>query len=255
MKTKNLDCILKDQGFNDFLFLLEDLSKIDDLIKIKISSDKIFMYSMKGQNNAILAFKNYYVDTIDFIDKLDTEENIDIIIPNAKKFVKNLKFIDTKSTINLSLKTKPLSEGGLEVRGIEIKNKKLKIKWMTAEQYEMKNIEYPSLMTLLDIKNQRLSFDVSRSDFEDIKKLANINGSTLIEISSNNGKILMSETSSWEMEVDDIMDNTNILYNINKNLLTFINDGTDSIKFHVFNNFILIRDNNSNVMVSFEQSY
>ena len=63
------------------------------------------MYSMKGKDNIILAFlKNYRIDTEDFIEKLDVSEDIDIIIPNAKNFVKNLKFIDIKENIDLTLK-------------------------------------------------------------------------------------------------------------------------------------------------------
>ena len=255
MKTRSLKCKFKNEGFNEFLDLLEDISKIDDVVKLKISSDKIFMYSMKGKDNIILAFKNYRIDTEDFIEKLDLSDDIDIIIPNAKKFVKNLKFIDIKENIDFTLKVRELSDGGLETRGFEVKNKKLKIKWLTAEQYEIKDIQYESLMGLLDIKKENLNFDVDRNDFEDIKKLANINGSELIEILSNKGTVTMSEHSSWEIEVDKIENELNINYNVNKNLLKFINDGSEPVRFHVFPNFLLVRDAVSNVMVSFEQSY
>ena len=124
MKTQSLKCKLKNDGFNEFLSLLEDISKIDDIIKLKISSDKIFMYSMKGKDNIILAFKNYRVDTDSFIEKLDLSEDIDIVIPNSTKFVKNLKFIDIKENIDLTLKVREMSDGGLETRGFEVKNKK-----------------------------------------------------------------------------------------------------------------------------------
>lgn len=255
MKTTKLKCRLKSEGFEDFTELLEDLSKIDDVIKLKLSETKTLMYSMKGKDSVILAFKNYYIDTDKFFEKLDLTEDIDIIIPNSGKFVKNLKFIDSKESIDLTLNVRELSDGGLETRGIQIKNKKLKINWLTAEQYEIRDIRYESLSSLLDINNQKLSFDVDRNDFEDIKKLANINGSTLIELTSNNGTIFMSEQSSWELEVDKIEDTSSINYNVNKNLLKFINDGTEPVRFHIFPNFLLIKDDISNVMVSFEQTF
>lgn len=255
MKTQKLKCKFKNDGFSEFSLLLEDLSKIDDVIKLKISSEKTFMYSMKGKDNVILAFKNYYIDTDTFVENLDLSEDIDIIIPDSKKFVKNLKFIDINEKIDFTLNVRELSDGGLETRGLEIKNKKLKIKWLTAEQYEIRDIQYQSLMGLLDTNNEKLNFSVERNDFEDIKKLANINGSELIEIESNKGTVTMSEHSSWEIEVDKISDESKINYNVNKNLLKFINDGSEPVKFHVFPNFLLIRDDVSNVMVSFEQSY
>ena len=60
------------------------------------------MYSMKGKDNFVLALKNYRIDTEDFIEKLDVSEDIDIIIPNAKTFVKSLKFVDIKENIDLT---------------------------------------------------------------------------------------------------------------------------------------------------------
>ena len=125
MKNSSLKFILKKEGFDSFVSLLEDLSKIDDLIKIKISSDKTFLYSMKGKDNIILAFKNYYIDTDKFFDRLDLEKDIDIIIPNSSRFVKNLKFIDKNEPIESTLVVKS-SDDTLETRSIELKNKKLK---------------------------------------------------------------------------------------------------------------------------------
>lgn len=254
MKNSSLKFILKNQGFDSFVSLLEDLSKIDDLIKIKISYDKTFLYSMKGKDNIILAFKNYYIDTDKFFDRLDLEKDIDIIIPNSSRFVKNLKFIDKNEPIEATLTVKS-SDDTLETRSIELKNKKLKLKWLTAEKYEVKDIRYEALVKLLDTNNQKLSFDIDRNDFEDIKKLSNINSSGLIEINCDSGNVFISEHSAWEIKVDEITDNSCINYNINKNLLKFINDGGESIRFHVFPNFLLIKDDISNVMVSFEQSY
>ena len=254
---KQLKCALNPDKFSDFVSVISDLSKIDDSIKLKISEDKTMVYSLDGgNNNIILAFKNYLLKTEDIFVGLDVEEDIDLIIPNSKKFVKNLGFFDTKEKISVVLNVKPMSDGGLEARSIQITNKKLKINWMAAEQYTVKDIPYKSLVKLLDLDNKKLSFNIDRKDFDDVKKLANINGSTLIEVSSDqDGVITMSEQSSWELEVDKIESSERLNYNVNKKFLSSVNDGTEPVNFHLFPNFLLVKDDTCNLMVSFEQSY
>lgn len=256
MKTQTVKCKLNVQGFERFKEVLDDLSKIDDTIKLKIDEKNTFIYSMVGKDNVILAFKNFLLNTEDIFDSFKIEDKIDLIIPNAKKFVKNLGFIDLKSDVNLTFKLRELSEGGLEIKSTQVSNKKLKINWMSAEQYEVRDIAYESLCKLLDVNNQKLSFSVQRNDFEDVKKLANINGSALISLSStNDNKITMSEPSAWELEVDEIDEQVNINYNVNKKFLGSVNDGSEPVSFHVFPNFLLVKEDTCNLMVSFEQTF
>ena len=256
MANKTMKCKLNVRGFERFKEVLNDLSKIDDTIKLKIDEENTFLYAMVGKDNVILAFKNFLLKTEDIFDSLTIEDKMDLIIPNAKKFVKNLGFIDVNENVNITFKVKALSEGGLEVRSTQISNKKLKINWMSAEQYEVRDIAYESLTKLLDIENQKLSFFIQRQDFEDIKKLANINGSTLISLSSEgDNRVTMSEPSAWELEVDEIEDSSNFTYNVAKKLLGSVNDGIEPVNFHLFPNFLLIKDDTCNLMVSFEQSF
>jgi len=256
MANKTIKCKLNVQGFERFREVLNDLSKIDDTIKLKIDETNTFLYAMVGKDNVIIAFKNYLLKTDNIFDSLTMDDKMDLIIPNAKKFVKNLGFIDTDENVNITFKVKELSEGGLEIRSTQISNKKLKINWMSAEQYEVRDIAYESLCKLLDIENQKLSFFVQRNDFDDIKKLANINGSTLITLSSEgDNKVTMAEPSAWELEVDEIEDSSSFMYNVAKKLLGSVNDGVDPVNFHLFPNFLLVKDGTCNLMVSFEQSF
>ena len=49
--------------FVDFISKLDDLTKIEDTIKLKIDNDNILMYSMMSSGQTMLAFKNYLVNT------------------------------------------------------------------------------------------------------------------------------------------------------------------------------------------------
>ena len=69
----------------------------------------------------------------------------------------------------------------------------------------------------------------------------------------NKGKVVFSEKSSWELEVDEIEDRNAALI-LNKRFLSCINDKLD-VEFNIFENFMLIKDENSNLMLSFEQNF
>ena len=68
-------------------------------------------------------------------------------------------------------------------------------------------------------------------------------------------KITLSEKSSWEMEIGSIESDKNADLMINKKFLSCINDDMDNIEFSIFDNFMLIKDDISNLMLSFEQDF
>ena len=69
------------------------------------------------------------------------------------------------------------------------------------------------------------------------------------------GVVTLSEKSSWELEVDNLNDDRTANLILNKRFLSCINDKMDSIEFIIFDNFMLIKDENSNLMLSFEQNF
>jgi hypothetical protein len=68
------------------------------------------------------------------------------------------------------------------------------------------------------------------------------------------GKVFFSELSKWELEVDEISHkNEQIVFQ--KKYLSNINDDKETITFTIFETFILVKDENSNLMLSFEQDF
>jgi hypothetical protein len=234
---------------------LSDLTTIDDTIKLKIDNDNILMYSMLG-GNVMLAFKNYLIDKSDYLKSDELEFTYDVIIANSKKFVKNLGFIKSsdKITIELNCKESPEDETIMNTRSIQVVGGKLKVNWLAGERYEMKDINKTVLSQRLDTKNRKWSFKLENQDFLDVKKLSSINSDKIINISVQSGKVVLSETSAWELEIGEIEDrNANLIFN--KRFLNCINDSLNSIEFSMFETFILIKDENSNLMLSYEQDF
>lgn len=209
--------------------------------------------------NVMLAFKNYLLSTRDYLEYGDDlDYSIDVILANAKKFVKNLNFIkeSDKITFEISYKESADDDSIMNARSLQIVGGKLKVNWIAGEHYEMRDINKNSLQTRLDLKNSKWNFKINKSDFSDIRKLSSINSDKVININIISGKVLFSETSSWELEIDSIEESRNANLMLNKRFLGCMNDNKD-IEFNIFENFMLIKDdeNQSNLMLSFEQNF
>jgi hypothetical protein len=247
---------VKGDKFSDFINKLDDLTKIDDTIKLKIDNDNILMYSMLG-GNVMLAFKNYLINTREYLDYGDDlDYSMDVIIVNAKKFVKNLNFIkeSEKITMEITYKESPDDDSIMNARSIQVVGGKLKVNWLAGEHFEMRDINKSILKQRLDFKNRKWHFDVSKSEFSDVKKLSSINSDRIININIIGGKVTLSETAAWELEIDSIDDrNANLM--LNKKFLNCINDNVDKVEFNIFETFMLVKDDISNLMLSFEQNF
>lgn len=247
---------LDTSSLNLFIEKLDDLSKIDDTVKLKIDSSHILMYSMLG-GSVLLAFKNYLVKTTDILDNDDFDYKIDLIIPNCKKFVKNLQFMRENSNISFEIQYKesPDDDELYLARAFQLVSGKFKVNWLAGEHYEMRDIDKNSLNQRLDLSNKKWSFKIGNSDFSDIKKLSNINSERVLNISIISGVVNISEKASWELEIDKIEDDRNSNLILNKRFLGCINDKSEDVNIHIFDTFMLIKDEDSNLMLSFEQDF
>ena len=248
---------IKSDKFSDFINKLEDLTKISDTIKLKIDNDNILMYSMLG-GNVMLAFKNYLISTRDYLEYGDDMEySMDVIIANAKKFVKNLNFIkeSDKITLEISYKESQDDDTIMSARSLQIVGGKLKVNWISGEHYEMRDINKVALSQRLNLKNRKWAFAIEKSDFSDVKKLSSINSERIINIGVVEGKVLLSERAAWEMEIGSIESTRSANLILNKKFLSCINDSMENIEFSIFDTFMLVKDEYSNLMLSFEQDF
>jgi hypothetical protein len=184
------------------------------------------------------------------------EFSIDIIIANAKKFVKNLNFIkdSEKITFEISYKESPDDETIMNGRSLQVVGGKLKVNWIAGEHYEMRDINKGALAQRLNLKNRKWNFNINKSEFSDIRKLSSINSERIINIGVLNGKVTLSERASWELEIESIDDDRSASLMLNKKFLACINE-MDNIEFSIFETFMLVKDDNSNLMLSFEQDF
>ena len=255
--SQKLSLKFNQNNFNEFLNKFTDLTSIDDVVKMKIEQDEILMYSLISNESSISAFKGYTINTKDFIESFNQDETFDFIITSANKFGKNLKFFDSSKPIKIEFiyKKSPDDDNVMHIRSAQFTNDKLKISTIGGEQYRIKDLQKSLLNAKLNPKKSKWNFKLNNQDFSNIKKLSNINNENkTLNITVDNGKVTFSEISKWELEVDEIK-STNQTLIFNKKYLSNINDEEEFIHFHIFDNFILIKDKDSNLMLSFEQDF
>ena len=243
--------------FTDFVSKLQDLTNIEDIIKLKIDKDQILMYSMLGNDVSVLALKSHLIKTTDYIDNFSEDKVFDFIITSATKYVKNIKFFNIDIPIKLEIIYKPIPDDNetMHVRSAQFYNGKLKISCVGGEEFKIRDINKTSLENRLNPKNSKWEFKISQNDFNDIKKLCNINNeSKTFNITVVDGTVTMNETAKWELEIDNIPNrNTNIIFG--KKYLSNINTTDEFINFSIFETFILVKDETSNLMLSFETNF
>jgi hypothetical protein len=249
---------LNKDKFSDFVTKLQDLTNISDAIKLKIDNDNILAYSMLSNDVAVLALKNYLLNTDEYINNFKSELTFDFIITSAAKFVKNLKFFNSELPIELEFIYKPTPDDDeiMHVRSSKFSNGKLKISCIGGELSKIRDINKVALDARLNPKNSKWGFKISKSDFQDVKKLSSINSEDkIINVIVENGKVSIMEEYKWELEIDDLQNDKNTKITFNKKYLSNINDGLDNIEFKIFETFILVKDENSNLMLSFETDF
>lgn len=257
-KSKKMTLNLNQRYFPDFINKIQDLSNISDVVKLKITNENTLMYSMKANENAVLALKSYNLPTSNYFDGFEEEGTFDFIIINSPKLIKGLKFfdIDTKIKMNIIYKEHYDNEGTMQIRSTQFTNGKLKISQIGGEDDRIRDLNAELIDDRTNIENSEFGFQIERKDFIDMKKLSSIDSEDKIfSIDIEKGKVLANEPQKWELHVGDIDETIDSSIVFNKKYLSNINSDMDTIDFYMFETFILVKDNISNLMLSFEQSW
>jgi hypothetical protein len=256
--SKKLSINLNKSNFPDFISKIQDLSNINDVVKLKIESDKVLMYSMKANEAAVLALKSYILPSSNYFDNFEEEQTFDFIIVNAPRFIKSLKFFDIDKQIKMDIIYKNHHDNGdvMQIRSAQFSNGKLKISIVAGEDDKIRDLNTDLIETRTDIDNANFNFQISKQDFNDVKKLCAIDSEDkILNIEIEKGKITANEPAKWELQLGEIDDSIDSKIVFNKKYLSNINADPAFIDLYMFDTFILVKDDISNLMLSFEQTF
>jgi len=253
MADKTLTMNMSINNFKKFISYSKELSLIDPTIILSISDDIIVTYSFVGKDiNDIHAFKTVITDTEDLFDKRKTIENkIVFIIKDSKKFVRNISnFIDFDEELKFKIS---YDDQDFNANYIQISNSKLKLKEICGDPILMsKEITKEDIDFLTNKNNALLNFSLSEMEFRKIKRMSTIETTNdILYITINNGELSMGE-NKWDLKICDL-DKPNIHVSFPKkyfNTLSF----KENTKIYLFENYILVSDDNSDLMIVLEMT-
>lgn len=256
-RSEKIKFLINRENFTQLIDKISDLTKISDIVKMKIDSENILVYSLVGETS-ILAFKNYLLKTSDYFTfSEDLEFTFDYVITGAKRFVKNLKFFNIEENIKgqFVYKDNPADDNGKIVRSLNLTDGKFKLNNIGGEIFKVRDITKEKLEMTLKTDNCNWQFSVSSSDFEDVRKLSSINADdNIITVSITDGDINFCEIGKWQLTVDKT-ESSHSDINFPKKYLSSVNNEEEIINFHIFDTFILFQERDKNLMVSFEQTF
>jgi len=152
---------IKKEKFSELIDKISDLTQISDVLKMKIDSNNILVYSTLG-TSVMLAFKSFFLKTEDYFEipsKLEEYESCDIVIVNANKWVKNISFLKDTSNLSLNIIGKlDVDTNIVNTRSFDLNGEKLKIKWLGAEAFQIREINKTALNQRLNLKNRKWDF-------------------------------------------------------------------------------------------------
>jgi len=238
-------------NLKEIVEVLKDLSKIDQMIKIKFDTEHVLFYSKAGKDNVVSALKSFMFPIREFItNEDDTYINIDFIILNGTNFVKNLELFlnkdtDIKGKLQYKAKDKVASM-------MYITDGKLKLNFVTGDYKQIKDITKGDIENKMNPDNANFCFNISKEQFTEIKKLSNLNKSEIVSIRAKSNKLEFFDTR-WTSKVCDLMNVEDEIWSFGNKYLKSIS-ASDEITIYMFDSFLLFKENNVALMIGLEMS-
>ena len=236
-------------NLKDIVSVLKDLARIDQTIKIKFDKDNVLFYSKAGKDNSIHAFKSFLYPIEDFIIA-DEYIVMDFIIINGVNFVKNLelfinKEIEVKGKLQYKEKDKVASM-------MHITDGKLKLNFISGDYRQIKDISKQDIENKMNPDHANFTFTMCGDDFTEIKKLTALNKAETISLRVKKGKLEFFD-KRWSVYIQDLPTVDDEIWSFNNKYLKSINGSTE-INIHMFDQFLLFKEDNVALMIGLELS-
>jgi hypothetical protein len=259
-KSNTVVCEISNEKLLEFIKKCQDLIKIDDKIFIKLDKTNLLLYSLVGKNDDIHAFKSHIIKLKDMFENISGDfENLLMIVGSiseknkeARKLIQNLtNFSDYQEN---SIWTFHFNESNI-IEKLSIKNSKLKIDINAgiASVFKQQIIDVDQIKEATNPEYANFSFVLSKEDYERIKKMSSIDlENDMLYLNIADKKLSIGE-STWSLELSklDYDDNT---FSFPKKYFKTIQFKHEESTIYVFDNFIFITGEDTNLMISVEFS-
>ena len=259
MKTVKLKSDYK--RIQSLISVLRDLDKVNSMVRFKLFKDKIMLYSTaKNDLGAVLAIKSYIHDISDFFDVVEMDEDIDYILDDCKKFIKNLCFFRPDANIKGKFTIRKTGDVTY-VNPLSMSDGRFSFDSNGVELRHMRDITYETLMELFDKNPQHWKVKLNSVDFEDVISACRINDGDedkIVSFIKKDDKFIATESLVWKLdigEVTNLENNEDTTLTFHKKYLYALKKYGEELEFIVYGNFFLFKNGNQYYMIAYEKSY
>jgi len=237
------------QHLESIIDALKDLAKINPMIKMKMDKDDVLFYSKAGPDNSVHALKAFKFPIRDFIIA-DEYIVMDYIMVNGPNFVKNMELFLTKDTEILGKMTYREKDKIASV--FYLTDGKLKFNFVTGDYRQIKDITKGDIENKMDPENANFNFIISNEQFTEIKKLIALNKAETISLRIKKGKLEFFD-KHWSSHICNLPTVPDETWSFTNKYLKSITP-SDEIKIHMFDQFLLFKEDNISLMIGLELS-
>ena len=237
---------------NFLLDKIHDLITIDDEILLKINQNNLLLYAIVGEKSNVNAFKSFIFKTDEiftFDEPLVNE--LRFIITNGSKFESTLKnYLD----FNTELECEFFMNDNTYSDNLKLKNSKLKLSVGGGDPRGMNTtIDVEKIKTTMNKDNIDFKFVLDKGSYAKIKKIASLvkdEDCDILTLTISENKLSIGE-GYWDIQICEVK-HENLSITFPKKYFKSINFTEEEINIYVFDTFLLVDNQNTNLLIALE---
>lgn len=261
IKTNTITYKITLDSLLNLINIMKDLTKLDDRVLFKFDNEILLLYSMVGKNHGIHGFKSHILNIKDVFSSIKgeiegEEEELKYSLEKAKRFVSSMtvfvKYMKSQNILD-DLVFKLYYNEDYYVEKLLIQNSKSKEETIGGDISAFsQSIDVDEIEDAMDIENSDYSFTLKKEDFEYIKSKSTLEkDNDILYLNIKNNVINIGE-NRWQHNICDIEHEDNTISFPKKYFKCINYDNTDEMKLYVFDMFILVKGENTNLMIAIE---
>lgn len=256
--TKELSFKISSENLSKIISILKDLSSIDEKALIRFDKKHLLIYTLVGEGNGVNAFKSFIFDMNEILEIDDFEETIDYIAKDIKSIYRNLQImLDLDTSISGKIYYDQIADKFYSDRLFFKSDSKLKLNLYGGDPLAFNtSISVEKINKLSDINNSHFNFNLSNTDYVNIKKLATTSKDVdvfYLNTFEKDGRYYISiGESSWDLTISEIEFDEVKTISFPKKYFKSITMNGDTSKIYVFDRFLMVKTDSSDLLISTE---
>jgi len=238
---------------------VRDLSVIDKKGVIRFNKKYVLIYSLIGEGDVINVFKSFVFKTEELFTNIDEfDETINFVVKDMKNLYRTLKIMaDLGDNVDGKIFFDEIGKLFFSDRLYFKSTNKLKLNFYGNDPTKTNTrITLDQIKKIANVDNSSFNFNLKSEDFVNIKKLALPDDEMDIFYMNTFEKdgdyfVSIGETN-WNLTLDQIDLKEERTLAFPKKYFKTINIDKENVKVYVFDTFLLVSSDNSNLIISIE---